>query len=145
MTGHPVRSDSVSSGPPPTAAPLAAHLHATVLPQVHILAHSMGARVLAGAADTIADAFAPPAAAAAATNGLAGSRSFHLGSVILLSPDMELGEFAGHTGPLLRSLCDNVVIYGDEADSALNIASISAGLLFKVWPGLAMPGLAEHW
>lgn len=116
--------------PPPTRA--------SALPQVHILAHSMGARVLAGASQTIADAFkqdvtGPPGGA------------FTLGSVIMLSPDIELGEFAAHSGPLLRSVCHNVVVYGDEHDSALQYATMSSGLLFKMRPDLAMPDLADNW
>lgn len=106
----------------------------------------MGARVLANAAQTIADAFKqdPPGSDGAAPGGPPGC-AFTLGSVIMLSPDIELGEFAGHSGPLLRAVCDNVIVYGDEHDGALQIASISSGLIFKMRPGLAMPDLAENW
>ena len=122
-------------------------MHAAL--QVHVVAHSMGARVLAGVSQRIADIFAPSPLATEPRRSAVPPRysreEFDLGSVIMLSPDMDLGEFAGHTGPLLRSVCDNVVIYGDEHDSALNIASICNRYLFKWWPGLAMPNLAEHW
>eukprot|EP00892_Ulva_mutabilis_P003595 jgi/Ulvmu1/1607/UM111_0036.1 len=116
--------------------------------RVHILAHSMGARVLAGVSQRLADIFAPsPNATEPRRSSVAPQHpyeEFALGSVIMLSPDMDLGEFAGHTGPLLRSVCDNVVIYGDEHDSALNYATIGNGMLFKRYPDMAMPGLAEN-
>ena len=122
-------------------------MHAVL--QVHVMAHSMGGRVLAGVSQRIADIFAPSPLATEPRRSAVPPRysreEFDLGSVIMLSPDMDLGEFAGHTGPLLRSVCDNVVIYGDEHDSALNYAAIGNGYLFKLYPDMAMPNLAEHW
>lgn len=109
----------------------------------------MGARVLAGVAQRIADIFAPSPLATEPRQSAVPPRyprtEFDLGSVIMLSPDMDLGEFAGHAGPLLRSVCDNVIVYGDEHDSALNFATIGNGFVFKRFPQLAMPGLAENW
>lgn len=115
--------------------------------RVHMFGHSMGARVVASAADRLSQFFRKlPSGdpSGAAKNADHPRESMQLASMTFLSPDMDYGEFVGHCGPLLRSLCPLVTIYGDPGDTALDICATSNAYLFKLFPDTAPPGLKEE-
>lgn len=121
-----------------------------------MFSHSMGARAVAAASDKLARFFEklpepsipepsvsspsenPAETQAAATPATA---KMYLKTMTFLSPDMDTGEFVGHCGPILRSLCPLITIYGDTSDSALDLAVFFNTLHFKYFPDAAPPGL----
>lgn len=125
------------------------HLRADGCRGVHLIGHSMGARVLAAAAQRLVDLF--PASPAATEERLSsaepryGPGILDLATVTFLSPDLELGDFVGHTGPLLRSICDVVTVYGDSNDDALGWAAYMNSWLYRFQPAAAPHGLKATW
>ena len=125
------------------------HLRADGCRRVHLIGHSMGARVLSAAAQRLVDLF--PASPAATEERRSeetpryGPGVLELATVTFLSPDLELGDFVGRSGPMLRSICDVVTVYGDANDDALGWAALMNGWLYRMKPGEAPPGLQSTW
>ena len=112
--------------------------------RVHVFGHSMGARVVATASDRLADVFQKLPFRDASEPGVGKNSKMQLASMTFLSPDMDYGEFVGHCGPVLRSLCPLVTIYGNKNDSALTISATSNAYLFWLFPSVVTPGLKEE-
>lgn len=125
------------------------HLRADGCHSVHLIGHSMGARVLAAAAQRLVDLFpAAPAATEPRRSAAApryGPGALRLATVTLLSPDLELGDFVGRCGPMLRSICDVVTVYGDSNDDALGWAAHMNSWLYRFRPEEAPEGLKATW
>jgi len=77
--------------------------------QVHILAHSMGAKVFLGALDQVKSVLG---------DGESGAR---MATCVLMNPDAFLGEFIEEDGwyDVIKSMCDHVTLYADCGDGAL--------------------------
>jgi esterase/lipase superfamily enzyme len=115
--------------------------------RVHMFGHSMGARAVAGAAERLGKFFpevpaGDPSSPAEMTKD--GNGRMILATMTFLSPDMDYGDFVGRCGPILRSVCPLVTIYGDSGDSALGISAASNKLLYRLFPKVAAPGLKEE-
>lgn len=125
------------------------HLRADGCHAVHLIGHSMGARVLAAAAQRLADLFPASPAGTEERRSSAepryGPGVLDLATVTFLSPDLELGDFVGRTGPLLRSICDVVTVYGDSNDDALGWAAHMNSWLYRFRPAAAPRGLKATW
>jgi Alpha/beta hydrolase of unknown function (DUF900) len=126
------------------------HLHTDGCRRVHIIGHSMGARVVAACADMLQKLF-PQSPDAKAERRTApepakyGPGVMELASVSFFSPDIDFGEFVGHAGLIFRAICPIVTIYGDANDSSLFWASFINTRFFKLQPQHAPPGLKEEW
>jgi esterase/lipase superfamily enzyme len=126
------------------------HLQADGCTRLHIIAHSMGARVVAGAARRIQRLFPqsldplaePRDCEVAATFG---PRLMDLVSMTFISPDVDFGAFMAQYGPIFRSICALITIYGDPNDDALFWSSFLNSYYFKLKPNYAPPGLKEEW
>eukprot|EP01065_Artemidia_motanka_P022455 TRINITY_DN26657_c0_g1_i1.p1 TRINITY_DN26657_c0_g1~~TRINITY_DN26657_c0_g1_i1.p1 ORF type:complete len:711 (+),score=201.50 TRINITY_DN26657_c0_g1_i1:51-2135(+) len=88
---------------------------------IHVLAHSMGARCLlscvSGATDLFTDA------------GAVGGRDgrVRLRTATLLNPETDLSAFVADHYPTLRSVCDHITVYADADDGALFYAEAVTG------------------
>eukprot|EP00325_Prymnesiales_sp_UTEX-LB-985_P007976 CAMPEP_0174702142 /NCGR_PEP_ID=MMETSP1094-20130205/6526_1 /TAXON_ID=156173 /ORGANISM="Chrysochromulina brevifilum, Strain UTEX LB 985" /LENGTH=449 /DNA_ID=CAMNT_0015899879 /DNA_START=86 /DNA_END=1435 /DNA_ORIENTATION=- len=72
---------------------------------IHVLAHSMGARLFAAALPSISSLFA--------------SRGASLASCIFLNADHPIERFKSVDYPILRQMCSHITIYADQNDRAL--------------------------
>lgn len=87
--------------------------------RVHIMAHSIGARVLTGAAsrlEKVVQGVGPEQS---------GRLPLKIASITLLSPDCDLEPFRRTLGHKFRALCPLVTIYGDRTDQALSYAEMA--------------------
>ena len=93
---------------------LLAALRANGVRVVHVLAHSMGARVLCAALPQLL----------AARSELLGPGGLHLANIALLSPDVSTRDFLGTHLPLMRRLGALPTVYGDRHDRPLYYAQV---------------------
>lgn len=87
--------------------------------RVHIMAHSIGARVITCCAprlEKIVQGVGPKQP---------GMLPLKIASITLLSPDCELEPFRETLGHKFRSMCPLVTIYGDRTDQALAVAEVA--------------------
>jgi esterase/lipase superfamily enzyme len=75
--------------------------------QVHILAHSMGAKVLLSALDEMKSVFC------------GGEGALSLSTCVLMNPDSFLDEFKESQYQKLRAMTDHITLYADRDDGAL--------------------------
>ena len=101
--------------------------------KIHVLAHSMAARVLVNVADDFKDMFYPASAvsslskettsASVGDGGGEGKRKrLELSSITLLNPETPLHDFRAVQFDQLRSYCSLITIYGNRDDLALYLA-----------------------
>lgn len=123
------------------------HLRGDGCRRLHIIAHSMGARILSTAADRLPSLFSRVSTQPdTSDDNIRGSDTgVELASITFLSPDIEYGEFVERCGPILRSICPLITIYGDVNDEALVYASFFNTRFYNFRPQRAPPGLKENW
>lgn len=100
--------------------------------KIHVLAHSMAARVLVNVADCFKDLFYPASAlskgkTSAGVGGEGGKekrRRLELSSITLLNPETPLHDFRAVQFDQLRSYCSLITIYGNRDDLALYLAEM---------------------
>jgi pimeloyl-ACP methyl ester carboxylesterase len=95
---------------------------------IHILAHSMGARLVLNCVKTWSGVFKLRGIQAAddPTNNVDGRILPHLASLTLLNPEAELTEFIRSQYPALRTYTNLVTIYGNDRDIALRSCELLA-------------------
>ncbi|RKO86948.1 hypothetical protein BDK51DRAFT_27363, partial [Blyttiomyces helicus] len=109
--------------------------------RVHVLAHSMGTRVVSTAAPAFRRCFRPLGQAAAAATG----PQLELATLCLLNAETDYAPFVRDTFPIVRRFCTRVTMYGDVGDGALRGARLLAhnmplgrcGHLMYRLPGIA--------
>eukprot|EP00667_Euglena_gracilis_P009699 EG_transcript_9865 len=84
--------------------------------QLHVMAHSMGARAWLNALHICLDLLGGP--------GSQGPSQLQLTTCTLLNPDYEHQTFITRDFETLRSLCSHITLYGDTRDEALWYAEI---------------------
>ena len=82
---------------------------------VHLLGHSMGARVLLNVVRTFDELFVP----IAEMETYLSKDRIPLGSVTLSNGEADLGKFVSKDYDVLRTYCDLITLYVDESDGAL--------------------------
>lgn len=97
--------------------------------RVHIMAHSLGVRIVTGAVSRLEKLL----------NGSGpkqpGKLQLKVASITLLSPDCELEPFRADIGHRLRGLSPLVTIYGDRTDWALSVAEVANWLIDRLLIG----------
>lgn len=96
-------------------------LRAAGIAKVHILAHSMGGRLLCSSFASVKHLFAPVATKRRASTGApeGTSKGMQLASVILLHPETGLDEFVASQFAEFRERCSNICLFADTSDEAL--------------------------
>lgn len=98
--------------------------------QIHILAHSMGARLVFSALEALSPHLIPAekthksgSVRSRGTRQSAASSSaslkVKLSTVVLMNPDASLQRFLDHDYAALRRVCSHITLYGDNSDGAL--------------------------
>lgn len=97
--------------------------------RVHIMAHSIGVRIVIGAIPRLEKILIG--------NGpkQSGKLPLKVASITLLSPDCDLEPFRADRGHRLRGLSPLVTIYGDRTDWALSIAEVANWLIDRILLG----------
>ncbi len=90
--------------------------------KIHILAHSLGTRILSEVLLKIAEKPSPADAAKLARN----EKLF--GEVVLASPAMDAHDFETRLGPHAVALCDRVSIFASNVDIALKVQTVAEKL-----------------
>jgi len=81
--------------------------------RLHILTHSMGARLVLAALPNLLKIMQPVESTAG------GQDTIRLATCVLISPDAKQESFLAHDFDLLRSICSRITMYADERDWAL--------------------------
>ena len=102
--------------------------------QIHVVAHSMGARMFSHAIHLLKESVAP--AEETRTRRFQhrprdeSTVQLPLGSIILLHPEADLNKFIAEDFAVMRRLCPNICLYSDVNDMALLASKLVYGSVF---------------